>query len=382
MRRIPLALAATLAVLAAGRPGLAKEAPAVDQPLPVDARYAVRETLPGGLTLYVRRHEVPKGQVGLWLHVGTGSVNETDDERGLAHFLEHVAFRGSAHFQPGTVTARFEELGVRFGRDQNAMTSFDQTTYQVNLPRTDPASIAEALMFLSDVAFRLSLIDREIDDERGVVLEEARARAGAQMRIMERLLELLAPGSRAAQRLPIGIPEVVARIDGAAMRAYYERWYRPEASTLMIVGDIDPETVAAMARLAFADWPSRGPAPTPADPGLRSEGARRHAVLTDPEVTQADLTWLRAEPLAPSATVGDLRRQLVDTLGGWIVSHRLDERERKGTASYQDASLGTQPLVAGSQMRTMTMQAAPDRWEAGARELLRDHLPARKPVAV
>lgn len=370
MRRIPFALAASIALLGAARLGHAKEAPTVDTPLPVDERYAVRETLPTGLRLYVRRHELPKGQVGLWLHVGTGSINEMDNERGVAHYLEHVAFRGSTHFPPGTVTERFEELGVRFGRDQNAMTSFDQTTYQINLPRTDPASIAEGLFFLSDVAFRLALVPAEINDERGVVLEEARARASAQMRIMERLLPLIAPGSRAAERLPIGIPEVVEAIDAPTMRGFYERWYRPEASTLMIIGDIDPETVAAMAKLAFADWRPTTPATPPADAGLRSSGARRHAVLTDPEVTSADLTWLRAEATPPSKTVADYRTQVIESLGAWIMSHRLDERERQGTASYQDASLGTQAMIAGTQLRMLGMQAAPERWQAGARELL------------
>ena len=165
MHRFPAALLAAAALAAGFSPALAKETVPVDRPLPVDDRYDVRETLPSGLKLYVRHHEVPKGMVAMWLHFGTGSVNETDAERGLAHFLEHMAFRGSTHFKPGTVTSRFEDLGVRFGRDQNAMTSFDQTTYQIALPRTDPHAISEALLFLSDVAHRLALLDPEIDDE-------------------------------------------------------------------------------------------------------------------------------------------------------------------------------------------------------------------------
>ena len=370
MHRFPAALLAAAALAAGFSPALAKETVPVDRPLPVDDRYDVRETLPSGLKLYVRHHEVPKGMVAMWLHFGTGSVNETDAERGLAHFLEHMAFRGSTHFKPGTVTSRFEDLGVRFGRDQNAMTSFDQTTYQIALPRTDPHAISEALLFLSDVAHRLALLDPEIDDERGVVLEEARARAGAQMRILEQLFPLVAPGSLIAERLPIGIPEVVQKIDSKAMKAYWSKWYRPETSTLMIVGDIDAPTVAAMAKLAFADWRPAGDVPTPQDGGLLSQGARRAAVLTDPEVTQADLTWMRAEPLEASTTYGDFRDWCVDRLGTWIVGQRLDELRRTGNAPFQDAAFRTQPFVSGAQIRTLDVQSPPERWREAAQALL------------
>ena len=374
MHRFPAALLAAAALAAGFSPALAKETVPVDRPLPVDDRYDVRETLPSGLKLYVRHHEVPKGMVAMWLHFGTGSVNETDAERGLAHFLEHMAFRGSTHFKPGTVTSRFEDLGVRFGRDQNAMTSFDQTTYQIALPRTDPHAISEALLFLSDVAHRLALLDPEIDDERGVVLEEARARAGAQMRILEQLFPLVAPGSLIAERLPIGIPEVVQKIDSKAMKAYWSKWYRPETSTLMIVGDIDAPTVAAMAKLAFADWRPAGDVPTPQDGGLLSQGARRAAVLTDPEVTQADLTWMRAEPLEASTTYGDFRDWCVDRLGTWIVGQRLDELRRTGNAPFQDAAFRTQPFVSGAQIRTLDVQSPPERWREAAQALLVDLL--------
>ncbi len=370
MRRSLAAILVVLSFVASGRSVLAKETPLVDRPLPVDDRYAVRETLPTGLRLYVRRHETPKGQVGLWLHVGTGSLNEEEHERGLAHFLEHMAFRGSANFPPGTLTPRFEELGVRFGKDQNALTSFDQTTYQIGLPRTDPASIAECLLYLSDVAYRLSLIDSELDDERGVVMEEARARAGAQIRILERLLDLMAPGSRVASRLPIGLMKVIEKVDAKTMRGYWTRWYRPENSTLMIVGDIDPATVAAMARLAFADWRSPGDSPKPAEPGLIVDGPRRSAVITDPELTQADLTWIQPRPLGPSTTYAHFRTWLIDHLSTWIVNQRLNEMQRRGDAPFQSASWYLSPYVAGAEAAMFDVQSPPGRWRDAAEALL------------
>lgn len=369
MRRLALALVAAGGAFAAlPRTAGAKDMP-LDAPLPIDERYTVRETLASGLRIFVRRHEMPKGQVGMWLHVGSGSLEESEAERGLAHFLEHVAFRGSANFAPGSLNERFENLGVRFGRDQNAFTSFDQTTYQVYLPRTDHHAVSEGMLFLADVASRLSLVQREIDDERGVVLEETRARAGAQARLMERLLPLVAPGSRLAARLPIGLAEVVKSVSAADMRAFYERWYRPERAAVLIVGDIDPETVGAMARLAFAGWQGRKDAPPSPGPGLQPAQGLRFAIATDPEVVQADVSLLRVEPVRPLETVGDARDRLVERVGAWIARRRLDEAKRAGEAIWQDANVVEVPFAAGLGLTVVDMQSRPEAWREAARAM-------------
>src|SRR5262249_47264406 len=165
-----------------------------DESLPTDSALVTR-ALPNGLRYIVRPHKNPEGRVNIWLHVSTGSLNETDTTRGIAHYLEHMAFNGSANFPPGSVIPFFQSLGLAFGRDQNAFTSFDQTTYQLTLPGGGADVVGKGLLFMSDVATRLTLGTHEIDSERQIILEEKRARASARQRVQDFVYERLAPES-------------------------------------------------------------------------------------------------------------------------------------------------------------------------------------------
>src|SRR5262250_1741714 len=180
----------------------ARAASPSDEKLPVDPAL-VMGTLSNGLSYIIRQHKNPEGRVSIWLHVASGSLNETDATRGLAHYLEHMAFNGSANFPPGSVVPFFQSLGLAFGRDQNAFTSFDQTTYQLTLPGGGRDVLDKGMLFMSDVAGRLSLATREIDAERQIILEEKRSRASARQRVQDRLYERLAPESTLGRRLPI-----------------------------------------------------------------------------------------------------------------------------------------------------------------------------------
>src|SRR5262245_37548683 len=177
---------------------------AADERLQTDPAL-VTGTLPNGLSYIVRPHKNPEGRVSIWLHVASGSLNETDATRGLAHYLEHMAFNGSANFPPGSVVPFFQSLGLAFGRDQNAFTSFDQTTYQLTLPGGGRDVLDKGMLFMSDVAMRMSLDVTEIDAERQIILEEKRARASAQQRVQDQIHERLAPAAAVGRRLPIGV---------------------------------------------------------------------------------------------------------------------------------------------------------------------------------
>ncbi|MFV1959609.1 MAG: M16 family metallopeptidase, partial [Planctomycetota bacterium] len=222
------ALLVLLAVLALTLRAQSEE-PSVDlsAPLPLDPAIATHGTLANGLAYWVLPHAMPKGRVSLVLRLDSGSLQEEENQRGLAHFLEHMAFNGSKHFPPGEVVQYFESIGMRFGRDQNAFTAFDQTAYMLNLPDTRPATLEKGLLFLSDVGQGLALTPEEVEKERGVILEEARARGGVRMRMMEKTLPLLLPDARLARRIPIGDPEVVRTAPAERLRAYYRTWYRP-----------------------------------------------------------------------------------------------------------------------------------------------------------
>src|SRR5258708_4419746 len=168
-------------------------APASAQPLPSDPSLVTGQ-LDNGLRYIIQQHAIPPGRATVWLHMHSGSLNETEHQRGIAHYTEHMAFNGSEHFKPGTLVPFFESLGMTFGRDQNAFTNMEQTTYQLALPKADPDTLAKGMTFFSDVLFRLSLIPKEIDDERQIIQEERRRGLSGRQRTGFYITEHLTPG--------------------------------------------------------------------------------------------------------------------------------------------------------------------------------------------
>jgi zinc protease len=313
-------------------------------PLPVDPKLTVLK-LPNGMNAWFVFHQRPPGKISLWLHVASGSINEEDNQRGLAHFLEHLAFDGSANFPPGTLVKYFESLGLRFGNDQNAFTSYTQTTYTLTLPDTKEETMDKGLLCLSDYAFRLSLLPEEVDKERKVVLEEARARKGARKRILDKLLPILLPGSRVAERLPIGKEEIIEVASAEIIRAYCTKWYRTDNTTLLVVGDTDARAVEKLISRHFAGWKAVADPANDADPGIKPYADVRAAVITDPEVAETEVSVVSVRPLTKRVTVGDFRRELVDDIGAWILDRRLGDMIRAGKAPFQSADVSIYPLL-------------------------------------
>lgn len=372
----PRRLFLLLALLALAAPtGAAEIDPAA--PLPVDPAVQMRE-LPNGMQMWLRQHSTPPNRLGIWLHVGSGSLNEADEQRGLAHFLEHMAFNGSEHFPPGELIKYFESIGMRFGPHQNAFTSYNQTTYTLTLPDTEPATIADGMLCMADYAFRLLLLEEEVAKEKGVVLEEIRARKGARQRIIEELLPILLPGSRVAERLPIGKEEVIRDLSAQKVREYYEKWYRPGNTTLVAVGDVDAAVVASAAAGQFAQWQPAADPPSDAEPGIRPYDSLRAAVLTDPEATEAEVSVVSVRPLEPFGTVGDFRRTLVDEFANWVVNRRMSEMIQKGTAPFQEAQVGKGPFLNACTYIDAAASGRPDAWRAMMRSLLRELKRARE----
>ena len=240
----------------AGAPAASSRADAAEL-LPTDPAL-VTGTLANGLRYIVSRNQNPPGRVAIWLHVASGSLNESEDTRGLAHYLEHMAFNGSSNFPPGSLVPFFQSLGLTFGRDQNAFTSFDQTVYVLALPDTKPATLDRGLLYLSDVAFRAEPAARGDRQERQIILEEKRARAS-------RAAARPGPGARPAgarvhpvgRRLPIGTEETIQAMGIPQFEAYYRRWYVPSNMTVIAVGDMDPAAVIEAIERAFGREPAR-----------------------------------------------------------------------------------------------------------------------------
>ncbi len=212
-------------------------------PLPLDPQVR-KGVLPNGLTYYIRHNETPKGQADFYIAQKVGSILENDEQRGLAHFLEHMCFNGTENFPGNELVAWLETKGVKFGQNLNAYTSIDETVYNIsNVPTASIAVQDSCLLILHDWADGLLLLPEEIDKERGVIHEEWRSRNVGQQRLMEQMAPAMYPGSKYGYRLPIGTMEVVDNFPPQALRDYYEAWYRPDQQGIVVVGDIDVDRI-------------------------------------------------------------------------------------------------------------------------------------------
>ena len=227
-----LAIVSTVAMMAQEMP-----------PVPVDPDVRIGK-LDNGLTYYIRHNNWPENRAEFYIAQRVGSIQENDDQRGLAHFLEHMAFNGSKHFKGNDLLRWCESIGVKFGTDLNAYTSIDQTVYNIsNVPTTRESIVDSCLLILYDWADGLLLEQEEIEKERGVIHEEWRLRTSAQMRMLERDLPKLYPGSKYGYRMPIGLMEIIDNFKRPFLQAYYEKWYRPDNQGIIVVGDVDVDKV-------------------------------------------------------------------------------------------------------------------------------------------
>lgn len=312
--------------------------------LPIDPQLRVLE-LSNGLRCWVRPHDVPPRTVALTLVVGCGSLVEEEDERGFAHLVEHMAFRGTERFPPGATTRFFESLGTRLGRQHNATTTLERTSFSLTLPTADEGSVSMALACLADFAFRMTILPEELDAERRVILEEMRGAVSARSRVRERTLELLVPGARVSRRHPLGSEEVIRAVTAEKLRAFYSRWYRPENAFVLIAGDIDPESAGALIEHQFGEWKRNGVPGGGIDPGVQQATSTRTAVLTDAEASEASVSVLTLQRVPRLLTVADLRSKLVNGMGLWLINQRLVTLIQRGRTACREAQATVQPLA-------------------------------------
>lgn len=226
-------------------------------PLPADPALRVGK-LENGLTYYIRHNALPEKRADFYIAQKVGSIQEEPDQAGLAHFLEHMCFNGTTHFPGDALKKYLERIGVKFGENLNAYTSVEETVYNIcNVPVTAPGAIDSCLLILHDWSNDLTLDPEEIDKERGVINEEWRMRMNASQRILEKALPVLFAGTKYATCFPIGTMEVVMNFPYQALRDYYEKWYRPDLQGIVIVGDIDVDSVEAKIKSTFADIPAQ-----------------------------------------------------------------------------------------------------------------------------
>ncbi len=343
----------TAFVLASLAPLAAKQVPAAAQSVPpalaltdkIPLDPAVHTgTLPNGLKYYVRQNPRPASRVSLRFAVTAGSLDEADDQQGLAHMLEHMAFRGSEHFPGNELVSTFEAAGARLGPHVNAYTSFEETVYMLDLPSDKPDLVAKGLTAFADVGGGLKLDQAAIDTERNVVIEEWRGGLGAQSRVRDKEIPVLFWHSRFADRLPIGKPDILRTFPQARLRAFYDTYYRPEKMAVIAVGDMDPQALESDIKTAFGGLKDRAPAPPARNVTVPLHKETLVSAVSDPEITQSSVSLLRKRARDPSGTVADYRRDLVQQLFEQMLNARLEEIGRRPDAKFLAAGVGDEGL--------------------------------------
>lgn len=346
-------------VLALGVAGAQAPAPQTAQSASLDTKIPLDPLITtgkfaNGLTYFIRKTNKPEKRAELRLVVDVGSIVEEDEQQGLAHLLEHMAFNGTKHFPKQETVSFLESLGMRFGPSINAYTSFDETVYMLQVPTEKPEVLDRAFLILEDWAHGQTLDPAEIDKERGVVKEEWRLRRGAFARIQDKQFPIMLQGSRYAERLPIGKVEVIDNFKHDRLKKFYEDWYRPDLMTVIAVGDFDVAAVEKMVRAHFEPIPAaKAPKPRPIYPVPDHPGTL-YAIATDKEAPSASVSILSKFDARERGSVGAYRRQTVERLFGAMLSTRFSELAQKPDAPIVGAGSGRGQFVRGKEVTSLS----------------------------
>lgn len=339
-------------------------------PLPTDP--AVRTgQLDNGLRFYVRENREPRQRAELRLVVNAGSVLEGGDQRGLAHLVEHMAFNGTRNFEKQALVDYLERIGMRFGPDINAYTSFDETVYLLTVPTDSAGPLQTGLQILEDWAHGITFDSVEVEKERGVVVEEWRLGQGAGSRLQEKQFPILLRGSRYAERMPIGTRESLESFRLDAARRFYRDWYRPELMAVVAVGDFDADQVEAMIRERFSAIPARdGP-----DRRVFSVPWHRETLVSiaaDEEAPAATISInMKREP-SSWTTTADYRRWIIETLASGMMTDRLSEWTQRPESPFLDVSSFHGRFLRPVSAFVLSARVPANGVERGVRELLRE----------
>jgi zinc protease len=353
--------------------GAQRAGPAGGEPVPFDAEVR-RGRLKNGMSYYIRENKKPEGRLQLRLAVDAGSILEEENERGLAHFIEHMAFNGTEAYDKNSLVDYLESIGMSFGPDINAYTSFDETVYSLDLPVDDPEIVKRGLGILKEWAFHIRFDLQEIEKERGVIVEEWRSGRGASARLRERWWPVLAGDAKYAERLPIGLMKVVEEAPRGRFLAFYDRWYRPELMAVVLVGDIDPEKMEALLIEIFSE--------EDADPQRMQEKTERpkfeipepkedrSVVATDLEAGSVSIRIFALSDRREIRTKDEYREALALSLYGRMISRRLREAARGEDPPFIQGYFSRGPLVRGKTASVYAALAYEGDIEEGIRRLL------------
>lgn len=342
-----------------------------NQILPVDPQVTVG-TLDNGLTYYIRTNQRPENRAELRLVVNAGSVLEDEDQLGLAHFLEHMAFNGTEHFEKQELFDYMESVGMQTGAHVNAYTSFDETVYMLTVPTDTTEVMEKAFQILEDWAHLIVLDSVEIEKERGVVIEEWRLGRGAQARMLDEQFPILFQNSRYAERLPIGKREIVETFGHEALGRFYADWYRPDLMSVVAVGDFDEDRIVDLITEHFAGLT------TVASPRQREvfdvpdHDEALFAIAVDPEAPNTTVALYHKQPLREQGSLGAYRQQLVEALYNSMLNARLFELTQQAEAPFLFAASGQGRFIGTSEVYQLFAGVNEDGIPTGLEALLRE----------
>ncbi|MES2741411.1 MAG: insulinase family protein [Pseudomonadota bacterium] len=319
----------------------------LSDPVPIGPQVKVGK-LANGLTYYIQKNGKPEKKLELRLVVKAGSILEDDDQQGLAHFTEHMAFNGSTHFKKSELISYLQSIGVTFGADLNAYTSFNETVYILPIPTDKKANIEQGFQVLEDWAHGLSFDDAAIDGERGVVLEELRLGKGADDRMSKVLMPKLFNGSRYASRLPIGKEPILKTFKYDAIKRFYRDWYRPDLMAVVVVGDIEPAAAQKLINRHFGKLKNPAKARPRTYATIPAREQSEALVVTDQEAT-SDVLFIRY-PIQPDRnkdTVGDYREKMIESLYSEMLSMRMQELTQQANPPFIQGGSNMGKVVRG-----------------------------------
>ncbi len=321
--------------------------------------------LPNGMRYILMPNTYPQDRVSMHLNIQAGSLNETDAQQGLAHFLEHALFNGSEHFKPGELVKFFQRIGMQFGPDANAHTGFNETVYDILLPDGDEQSLKEGLLVLYDYANGALLLSEEIDSERRIVLAEKRTRDSASYRTFEKTLKFEFPEARVSSRLPIGKAEVIETAGRPLLKDFYDTWYRPTIMSVIIVGDFDTKTAARLIEKRFSAITPRAPERKLPDMGKIVHQGVKPFYHFEKEAGATDISIEVVEKITPEPDSAALQKMTqIRNIANQMLQNRLDAIVHKSDSPFTSASISSGIFLKEIRYAGINAECQPANWAA------------------
>ncbi|HET9627928.1 MAG TPA: insulinase family protein [Novosphingobium sp.] len=332
--------------------------------VPLDPAFRASR-LANGMRFIVRHNAMPRGTLLVRMEVSAGSLDETDAERGYAHFVEHMAFNGSTHVPEGEMVRLLERNGLAFGADTNAQTNFHYTLYTLDLPRASPALLDTALMLMRETASELTISPEAVARERGVVLSEMRDRNTYALRAAVDEMHFVNPGARYTERLPIGTTATLDAATADALRAFWRRTYVPARTTIVVVGDLPDDTVEAAIRKHFEDWQAAPSPPQPSAGPVAFADKGRTGIYVDPALSER-VSAARNGPWEDRPdSVAKRRETLLRQVGYDILGRRFQRLARQPDAPFRGASLSTGDVFRAGRTTSLDVDTVDGGWRKG-----------------